>query len=119
MLPSSIPNLVDWLGYNPSERTWEPVEHVANAQDLLADFHRHYPDKPGPHSAFNRYRRRLKGGDSVMKWQNSNSGPYVIWVELLTIIPSIVICKILVSFKFYYRKLMYIPDFYRKFHDYS
>ena len=31
--------LVDWLGYSPSERTWEPIEHVGNAQDLLADFH--------------------------------------------------------------------------------
>ena len=27
--------LVDWLGYSPSDRTWEPVEHVANAQDRL------------------------------------------------------------------------------------
>jgi transposase len=31
--------LVDWLGYSPSKRTWEPIEHVANAQDLLVDFH--------------------------------------------------------------------------------
>ena len=40
LLPSSIPNLfgrnklyylVDWLGYSPSERTWEPIEHVVNA----------------------------------------------------------------------------------------
>ena len=54
--------LVDWLGYSPSERTWEPVEHVANAQDLLADFHQQYPDKPGPQSAPTRSTRRLKGG---------------------------------------------------------
>ena len=53
--------LVDWLGYSPSERTWEPIEHVANAQDLV-DFHRQYPDKPGPQSASTRSTRRLKGG---------------------------------------------------------
>ena len=47
----------------------------------------------------------------IMIWQDSNACPYVIWVELLTIIPSIIIHKILFSFKFYYRKLMYIPDF--------
>jgi hypothetical protein len=51
--------LVDWLGYSPSERTWEPVENVANAQDLLADFHRKYPDKPGPQLAPTRSTRRL------------------------------------------------------------
>ena len=51
--------LVDWLGYSPSDRTWEPVEHVANAQDLLAEFHRKYPDKPGPTSAPTRSTRRL------------------------------------------------------------
>ena len=53
--------LVDWLGYSPSERTWEPVEHVANAQDLLAEFHRKYLDRPGPQSVPTRSTRRLKG----------------------------------------------------------
>ena len=54
--------LVDWLGYSSSERTWEPVEHVVNAQDLLAYFHQQYPDKPGPQSAPTHSTRRLKGG---------------------------------------------------------
>ena len=31
--------LVDWLGYSPSEHTWELVENVANDQALLEDFH--------------------------------------------------------------------------------
>ena len=34
--------LVDWLGYSPSERTWEPIENVSNAHALLEDFHRRY-----------------------------------------------------------------------------
>ena len=38
--------LVDWLGYSPNERTWEPIENVTNARALLEDFHRQYPDKP-------------------------------------------------------------------------
>ena len=32
--------LVDWLGYSPSERTWEPIENVTNTRALLEDFHR-------------------------------------------------------------------------------
>ena len=32
------------------DRTWEPVENVANARALLEDFHLQYPDKPGPQS---------------------------------------------------------------------
>ena len=27
--------LVDWLGYSPSDRTWEPVNNVSNAQGLI------------------------------------------------------------------------------------
>ena len=54
--------LVDWLGYTPSERTWEPIENVANARALLDDFHRQYPDKPGPQSKTTRDTRRFKGG---------------------------------------------------------
>ena len=53
---------VDWLGCSPSERTWEPVENVTNALALLEDFHRQYPDKPGPQSKTTCDTRRFKGG---------------------------------------------------------
>ena len=54
--------LVDWLGYSHSERTWEPIENVTNARALLDDFHRQYPDKPGPQSKTTRGTRRFKRG---------------------------------------------------------
>ena len=54
--------LVDRLGYSPSEHTWEPVENVTNARPLLEDFHRQYPDKPGPQYKMTRDTRRFKGG---------------------------------------------------------
>jgi hypothetical protein len=38
--------LVDWVGYNSSERTWEPRSNLANATDALRDFHLRFPDKP-------------------------------------------------------------------------
>ena len=54
--------LVDWLGYSPNERTWEPIENVTNARALLEDFYRQYPEKPGPQSKTTCDTRRFKGG---------------------------------------------------------
>jgi hypothetical protein len=40
--------LVSWKGYGPSDNTWEPATHVANAPRLLRQFHATHPSKPGP-----------------------------------------------------------------------
>jgi hypothetical protein len=40
--------LVFWRGYPPSEATWEPVENLIHAQDLVNRFHQWYPNKPAP-----------------------------------------------------------------------
>jgi hypothetical protein len=48
ILCNKLYSLVDWLGYSPSDCTWEHVNHVCNAQTLINDFHRRYPNKPGP-----------------------------------------------------------------------
>jgi hypothetical protein len=40
--------LVFWRGYPPSEATWEPVENLVHAQDLVNRFHQRYPNKPAP-----------------------------------------------------------------------
>ena len=37
---------VQWTGY--AELTWENAANITNAVDLLNDFHRRYPRKPGP-----------------------------------------------------------------------
>ena len=39
--------LVDWLGYGPDDRTWEPPNHLLNALALVQEFHKQYPNKPG------------------------------------------------------------------------
>ena len=55
--------LVDWLGYTPNDRTWEPAENVTNAPELVQEFHRHYPDKPSPSSCIaTRGTRRQRRG---------------------------------------------------------
>ena len=54
--------LVDWLGYSPNERPWEPIENVTNARALPEDFHHQYPDKPSPQSKTTRDTRRFKRG---------------------------------------------------------
>ena len=40
--------LVDWVGYSPDERTWEPIANIAHAAEALEDYHRGYPNRPSP-----------------------------------------------------------------------
>ena len=40
--------LIHWRGYGPHERTWEPTTYLQNAADAVAEFHRHYPNRPSP-----------------------------------------------------------------------
>ena len=35
--------LVDWKGYSPEERTWEPEAHLEGAAEAIAEYHRHHP----------------------------------------------------------------------------
>jgi hypothetical protein len=41
-----IEYLVSWKGYSPADNTWEPAANLINAQELVAAFHRNYPQKP-------------------------------------------------------------------------
>jgi hypothetical protein len=39
--------LVDWKGYGPEERTWEPASEVKkHAKEAVASFHQLNPTKP-------------------------------------------------------------------------
>jgi hypothetical protein len=42
--------LVEWAGYEgtPDHHTWEPATNLRNAKEYIQDFHRRYPNKPGP-----------------------------------------------------------------------
>lgn len=37
--------LVDWDGWSPSDRTWEPASYLENSQKLVTEFHAKYPEK--------------------------------------------------------------------------
>ena len=38
--------LVDWVGYDESDRTWEPAGALHNATDAIAIFHKKFPSRP-------------------------------------------------------------------------
>jgi hypothetical protein len=38
--------LVDWKGYKPDERTWEPAEHITHAAEAVAAYHLRHPQRP-------------------------------------------------------------------------
>ena len=42
--------LVDWMGYDQSEISWQPVENLSNAGKAIEEFHEKFPDKPRPRS---------------------------------------------------------------------
>jgi len=46
--------LVKWLGYEGTddETSWLPADELGHASDLVSDFHKAYPDKPGPFLLF-------------------------------------------------------------------
>jgi hypothetical protein len=37
---------VDWVGYGPEGRTWEPVENLAHSEKLVTAYHRRHPNRP-------------------------------------------------------------------------
>jgi hypothetical protein len=39
---------VDWKDCTPDERTWEPADHLSHCNELITEFHRRFPTKPGP-----------------------------------------------------------------------
>ena len=49
--------LVEWESKEP---TWESWKAIINASDAFSDFHRQYPEKPGPHANV-----RLAGASAV------------------------------------------------------
>ena len=36
--------LIEWKGYGPEERTWEPAENLENAKEAIAAFHFRHPE---------------------------------------------------------------------------
>ena len=40
--------LVDWVGYDASEDSWEPAANLSNADLAVTTFHELYPYKPRP-----------------------------------------------------------------------
>ena len=39
---------VDWVGYDESEQSWQPLSNLSNATLAIAAFHEAHPDKPTP-----------------------------------------------------------------------
>ena len=40
--------LIDWVGYDENDQSWEPEANIAHAAEAVAAFHIDFPDKPGP-----------------------------------------------------------------------
>jgi len=38
--------LIEWKGYGPEERTWEPAENLENAKEAIVAFHFRHPNRP-------------------------------------------------------------------------
>jgi hypothetical protein len=46
---SKLQYLIDWKGYSPADRSWEPADIIAqDVPEVVSDFHSTHPDLPGP-----------------------------------------------------------------------
>jgi hypothetical protein len=54
---------VDWIGYAPHERSWEPASYLENSPEEIARYHERYPDRPSTHRTRTQ-RRGLAGARS-------------------------------------------------------
>jgi hypothetical protein len=46
---SKLQYLIDWKGYAPADRSWEPAEVIVHdVPSLVTEFHRDHPELPGP-----------------------------------------------------------------------
>jgi len=43
--------LILWRGYDPSDKSWEPLSHVMNARASILEFEKRFPSKPRPTKA--------------------------------------------------------------------
>jgi hypothetical protein len=59
---SKLEYLVDWVGYDPHERSWEPASYLDHAPEEIARYHERYPDRPSAHNIRTRPRRRGLAG---------------------------------------------------------
>lgn len=50
-----------WKGYRADDSTWEPVENLGQASELVDDFYEAYPTKPGAPGAQPSRRGRKPG----------------------------------------------------------
>ena len=63
---SKLQYLIDWKGYSPSDRSWEPADVIAQDVPLLvAEFHRSNPSLPGP--AFTKPSRSRTSGSRTSR----------------------------------------------------
>jgi len=46
-----IEYLVHWMGQRVDERTWEPATNLANAMEIVQEYHSKYPDRPDPNTS--------------------------------------------------------------------
>ena len=60
--------LVDWKGYSPEERTWEPAKNLTHAEEVVAAYHQRHPQRPSPNDTTDtppRGTSARKGGGTV------------------------------------------------------
>ena len=43
-----LQSLSDWVGYDESEISWQPVENLSNAEKAIEEFHEKFPNPPRP-----------------------------------------------------------------------
>ena len=86
--------LVHWKGYdNPEDHTWEYAEEMENAQEIVEEYHRNNPEKPGPENRISAIQTTRDQDERLFNPTHNQLGnDFTMPVPITDYAPKVIVC---------------------------